>query len=198
MDYDILKPINDFTARHHWLEQSVKAFEGASELVLVVLIGVLFFAVGRSSGDWARRAAVTAILSAGLALLLAKLIGELVNRARPFVDHKVHLLMAHPADASFPSEHTTGAFAIAVAILLYNRAWGVGALTVAILVGVGRVALGVHYPGDVLGGALLGTACAVALSIGPLGVRVRQLADWVSARWVALLGRVLPPSNTAA
>ena len=62
---------------------------------------------------------------------------------------------------AFPSGHTTIAFAIAVSIALYEPRWYV--VTPAVIwassVGISRVWLGVHYPSDVLAGALLGTLC---------------------------------------
>ncbi|MGN6816789.1 MAG: phosphatase PAP2 family protein [Solirubrobacterales bacterium] len=83
--------------------------------------------------------------------------GEWGFRARPFVadPHGVHLFAGHAADPGFPSDHATAAFAIAVAIFLRKRAWGIFALVAATVLSVGRVALGVHYPSDVLAGAAL-------------------------------------------
>ena len=74
-----------------------------------------------------RRAAVAAGLSAGLGLLIGKLITELYVRPRPFVAHPgaVHLFASHATDASFPSDHATASVAIAVAILLRSKLrWG--------------------------------------------------------------------------
>src|SRR5436309_3206853 len=81
---------------------------------------------------------VAAVLSAGLALLAGKAISELVDRARPFVadPHGVHLFSGHAADAGFPSDHATAAFAIAVAILLRKRGWGIAALVAAAVLSV--------------------------------------------------------------
>jgi len=63
--------------------------------------------------------------------------------------------------ASFPSEHTMIAFAIATSIFLVHRRFGILAFAIALLVGFSRIAVGVHYPCDVLGGALVGIAMAV-------------------------------------
>lgn len=67
--------------------------------------------------------------------------------------------------SSFPSGHTTTSFAIAVAITLALRGkdsvWiGKALLVWAMLVGIARIYAGVHYPSDVLGGALFGTVFA--------------------------------------
>ena len=62
---------------------------------------------------------------------------------------------------SFPSGHTTTAFALAFWVFLLTRGtryrlWGYGALVLAGLVGLSRIYRGVHYPSDVLAGALIG------------------------------------------
>ena len=65
---------------------------------------------------------------------------------------------------SFPSSHAANAFAMAVATALWFRKpyWTAGALALAALVAFFRVYGGVHYPGDVLGGALVGSALGAA------------------------------------
>ena len=137
-----------------------------------------------------RRAAVAAVLSAGLGLAVAKLISELVDRARPFVadPHGVHLFSSHAADPGFPSDHATAAFAIATAILLRKRKWGILALIAAAVLSVGRVALGVHYPSDVLAGAALGAAAALALWPPAARRRVDAIADFLGGCWDRALG----------
>jgi undecaprenyl-diphosphatase len=112
-------------------------------------------------------------------------ISELVDRARPFVadPNGVHLFTAHAADPGFPSDHATAAFAIATAIFLRKRGWGIAALVAATVLSVGRVALGVHYPSDVVAGAALGSAAALVLRLPPLRTRIDRLADWIGGYW---------------
>ena len=70
-----------------------------------------------------------------------------------------------------------------MAILLRKRGWGIFALVAAAVLSVGRVAIGVHYPSDVLGGAVLGTAAALVLWIAPVRARVDALADLLGGYW---------------
>ena len=89
---------------------------------------------------------------------------NIVARQRPcWIDTSIDLLVANPKDFSFPSGHTLASFEAAITILLFNKKWGIPALILAILVGVSRLYLFVHFPTDVLGGAILGTiiACCV-------------------------------------
>ena len=129
--------------------------------------------------DW-RRVTVAAVLSAGLALAVGKALSVAVDRTRPFVADPggVHVFAAHSSDPGFPSDHATAAFAIAVAILLRKRGWGIAALAAATVLSVGRVAIGVHYPTDVLAGAALGTAAALLLWWPPVRARVDAAADY--------------------
>jgi undecaprenyl-diphosphatase len=179
MDWSILHTLNDFLYRHDSVEDPLLFYINASEALFVATLALVFlFANGGRFQAW-RRTAFAAALSAGLALAVAKLISELVDRARPFVlePHGVHLFSGHASDPGFPSDHATGAFAVAMAIYLRNRSWGLAALLAAALLAVGRVAIGVHFPSDVLAGAALGCGAALLLFLAPLRERVDRLAD---------------------
>lgn len=91
------------------------------------------------------------------------MISHLWERPRPYIAHPdiAHLFISPSMDPSFPSDHATAAFAIAVAIFLRSRKLGLLALGMATVLAVGRVTVGTHYPGDVLGGAVLGSLCAL-------------------------------------
>lgn len=97
---------------------------------------------------------------------------RMVARERPHFDDLRKIFLHRPTDFSFPSGHSAGSFAFCVflAIVLVRTAEPGEerrrAILAAVLVlcafgiGLSRIALGVHFPGDVLGGALLGTAFA--------------------------------------
>jgi undecaprenyl-diphosphatase len=108
-----------------------------------------------------------------LGLSLNQLIALLVHRLRPYDGGVTHLLIARSSDFSFPSDHATAACAIAAAFLLGGtRRLALCFLMAALLVSLSRVYVGVHYAGDVLGGALTGIiAAAVVHSIYLAGTR---------------------------
>ncbi|MEZ3180876.1 phosphatase PAP2 family protein [Streptomyces pimonensis] len=123
------------------------------------------------SGARPRRAALAGVGAVAVASASANLLGKrLVRRARPdreaarvTVDRHVPM----PTSASFPSGHTASAvaFATAVGTVLPAASAPLGALACA--VGYSRVHTGVHYPGDVAAGAILGIAsAATALAVG--------------------------------
>lgn len=127
------------------------------------------------------------ILAYGMNLLIEQFIFE----PRPFVAHHVNLLVTHPADGSFPSDHTAWSFAVLGMVVfalfpLLIDAWrkrtqtapssGLRAflmplllmfiaLGVACLIGVARVFVGVHYPGDIIGGAIDGLIAALVVTL---------------------------------
>jgi undecaprenyl-diphosphatase len=133
------------------------------------------------SGGGAQRYAMVALLSlwlgyvrgwrAGLTLALASLLSNLVSdalkvafgRARP--DLVPHLDVA--LSAAYPSGHATNAalvyllFALLVPTAHRGR-WLAGAAVLTLLTGLSRIALGVHWPSDVIGGWMLGVAFALA------------------------------------
>jgi undecaprenyl-diphosphatase len=80
-----------------------------------------------------------------------------VARPRPcWLDHSVRLLIARPSDYSFPSGHTLSSAIGATVLTLANRKFGWIAIPLAVLIAFSRLYLYVHFPSDVLGGALIG------------------------------------------
>lgn len=116
------------------------------------------------SGGRARRAAALGVAAVGVASATANLLGKrLVRRPRPHraVDSPFpHRHVPMPDSASFPSGHTASAVAFAAAVGPTLPAAAVPLGLLACAVGYSRVHTGVHYPGDVVAGALLGTGSA--------------------------------------
>jgi undecaprenyl-diphosphatase len=191
VDRELLHTLNSFFLHHDVVEDTVVTYVNAAELLFLGALLVGFSLVRGARRRGARRAVVAAGLSAGLALGAAQLISHAVARPRPFVADPsgVHLFSSHAADPGFPSDHATAAFAIAVAILLRDRRWGVVALTFAAVLAVGRVAIGVHYPTDVLGGAALGAACALVLWAPAVRRLLNRIADAAGALFDGVLAR---------
>lgn len=90
------------------------------------------------------------------------LIKPLVARTRPYELRQVALLVPKPTDYSFPSGHTAASFASAGALLFMKTRGRWAALGLAILIGLSRLYLFVHFPTDVLGGVVVGLACGWA------------------------------------
>ena len=198
MDLSLLQRLNDFFAGHDGVEDPLVVYANASELLFLGMLVLAFVLIAGRRRQDVRRAVVAAGLSAGLGLLVAQVVARLVDRPRPFVahPHAVHLFAHHAADAGFPSDHTTAAFAIGTALVLRFRGWGVAVLLLATILAVTRVAMGVHYPTDVLGGALIGVASALVLHHPAVRALLHRLADGAGALLDGLarstLGRLTP------
>jgi membrane-associated phospholipid phosphatase len=105
-----------------------------------------------------------AALGAATAVGLNLLVGHLYFRLRPYwALPTVHPIGARRGDSSFFSAHAAAAAGLAVGLLRASRRWGLAAVGLALLVGLGRVAIGANYPFDVLVGFLVGAACVAAL-----------------------------------
>lgn len=88
----------------------------------------------------------------------------LVRRQRPVLEGLPPLGGA-PSSLSFPSAHTTSSFAVATAMTRIDPAAAV-LFALAVAISLGRPYLGMHYPSDVLGGAVLGTALGLVWPLG--------------------------------
>lgn len=94
---------------------------------------------------------------------IAEIIRYFTQRPRPFLTYSMNKLLSNgwfysDTEWSFPSGHSAFFFAMATAIYLYNKKWGIWFFIAAILMNLSRVVAGVHYPSDILGGAIVGIA----------------------------------------
>lgn len=181
MDYRLEQWINGPAGHHPILDSLMVHAAGWGQAIFIAVVA-LWFVVGWFWGSPTdRRGAITALLAAGGALLANQLVLHLWTRPRPFIAHPaaVHLLLAHTADPSFPSDHAAPAFAIALVLFAFHRRLGALALLFAALMSYARVYDGVHYPGDVTGGALIGLAVALVLLtwLAPVMERLRRMGD---------------------
>lgn len=109
-----------------------------------------------------KKVAMRAFLSIIVAWpVLAMVVGNLVKRGRPFDLGGVKELIFHRPTYSFPSDHAAALFAVAASFWFSgNKKLGVTFLIIAIVVSVFRVAAGLHFPSDILGGVVVGFLAA--------------------------------------
>lgn len=164
MDWGAYHAINVFVQHHAWLGSTFRVIESYGPYVIGIAAAALWL-LARPGGNrkW-KVAAGSALGSAALALLVNQVISHVWHRDRPYQTHHVaHIWGARKTDASFPSDHASASFGIAVAVLLIDLPAGVFFLVLAVLISGGRLVVGEHYPTDVLAGVGVGTLCAYAV-----------------------------------
>ena len=115
-----------------------------------------------------RKAGVCIISSYILVFLLGQFaLKDLIARPRPcHIDETVTLLVKRPGSYSCPSTHTAWAFAGATSIYCYHKRAGIAVGVIAIIIGFSRLYLFVHFPTDVLIGAVMGIVLAIICAVG--------------------------------
>lgn len=97
--------------------------------------------------------ALSIILSRGI---ITETIRFFYSRQRPFSVLGIQPLIEHSPAGAFPSGHMTFYFALAFSVFLFNKKWGWRFLGAAFLIGLARIYVGVHWPLDIISGALIG------------------------------------------
>lgn len=132
---------------------------GDSGIFWIILAIVLLF------NSKTRRCGIFMLISMMAGLIIGNgIIKNLVARQRPcWIDETITLLIENPTDYSFPSGHTLASFEAAITIFLFSKKWGIPSIILAIFIGISRMYLFVHFPTDIIGGAILGTLIAIAV-----------------------------------
>lgn len=175
--------VNGLARATPWAHAAMVTYAVWAGLVLLAAMLVGGWLWGRRQDD-APRVFATALL-AGVGVVVAVVLNKAVithlfERPRPCttVHHALALVPCTP-DNAFPSDHALLAGAFAAGLLLLNRALGTVAVVAAVFVAFGRVYIGMHHPGDVTAGILLGALIAVVIVVALRGVATR-LAETLS------------------
>jgi undecaprenyl-diphosphatase len=150
--------INDLGKQYTFLNPG---FVGIAEYTLyVVIVFALLFGLSKNGRN--RLMVLCSLLTIAFAELLGRLAGLLHTNQQPFAElDAVNKLIEKAVDNSFPSDHTILMFSFCVTFWLFKRGWSFLWVLLAALVGVSRIWVGVHYPGDVLVGAFVSFAAAI-------------------------------------
>lgn len=134
--------------------------------LLWIAIGLFFFAQKKH-----RPLGILIILSLiGSLLVTNGLLKNWIARPRPYTVWPIELLIDKHPEFSFPSGHTSASFAVAWMIFMNKRRLGVYMLVIATLMGLSRLYLFMHYPTDVIGGAVV-------------GILIAETVYWIYDQW---------------
>jgi len=157
LDYKILKSVNK-TEHPSW----DKGMRGVSHSIFIVtpvsIAGILTQGYVQNDDVMIRNGYKSAI-SIGFTVLLTSGLKYLVNRPRPYITYPTDIIQrSKTGKYSFPSGHTSLAFATATVITLSSRNiyLAIPSYAYAAFVGYSRMRLGVHYTSDILGGMVIG------------------------------------------
>jgi undecaprenyl-diphosphatase len=132
---------------------------GAKYLYLLVpLIAMVHFLW--QSKETQKKMLIFAIIALPLAYLVAKFVGYFYYDPRPFVQGNFIPLIPHAPDNGFPSDHMLFVSAIAATWWYFNRRISFVLWTIATLVGISRIGVGVHHPIDIIGSVVIAMLCA--------------------------------------
>ena len=168
VDIDLLRNINVY--RNTKLDNTFKYFSYSITPVTVAEPVTLFTIWMIKKDSTSKANFLTAGLSIGIAAAVTMGLKYGINRDRPFVTYPFIQKQIEAGSPSFPSGHTSAAFSVATSLSLCFPKWYVIAPSFLWAAGVGysRMHLGVHYPSDVLAGAIIGSA-----SVG-LGYKIQK------------------------
>jgi undecaprenyl-diphosphatase len=182
VDWRVFHAIYSLSLHHHWLGSFFHGVEQASIPVMVVATAGLWF-LSRPGGDrkW-KLAAGSGFAAAAAAFVANFVIHSLWDRPRPYETHAISHPWSTSTDASFPSDHASISLAMAFAVLAFDATAGALLLVAAVLIAIGRVFIGAHYPGDILASLVVaGVAALVVVRFArPLVDAVSRVVERVS------------------
>lgn len=173
INFELFKSIHNLSGHSHALDNFMVFITDKAIYIFALALLLLWIVGGKSM----KRAVLYAGGTGVIALVVNLLIAQIYYEPRPFVTHHIQTLIPHAADSSFPSDHSTGAFAIAIAMWFRSKKIGIPMFILALLTGFSRIWVGHHYPFDVLGSLIV--AFFVSYVIVKLSRWFDPLVNWI-------------------
>lgn len=129
-----------------------------------LVAGLLVFLIFGKDKKKEFKMLIFSILSVFLSrIVITEIIRYFYFIPRPFVNNDVFQLIFYETSGSFPSGHAAFFFALATTIFFFHKKWSILFFTGAVLIGVSRIIAGIHWPIDILSGAIIGILSAVLI-----------------------------------
>jgi len=160
LDTQLFYFFNSLAGQSRFLDGAIVFCASYLAYILIAAFLVLVF-----FSRYQKREKVEILLVAGISSVVARfgvtdLIRFFYHHPRPFLALPNVQPLLTENSWSFPSGHAAFFFALATAVYLYNKKWGIGFFIATILMTISRVIAGVHYPSDIVGGAAIGVTIA--------------------------------------
>jgi len=153
LDFYFFQLINSWAGQYSWLDNLGVFF--AKYFGYLLIFFLLLFLIKNFKKYWPM-----VVKSFGAAILARLVIVNIIRffyyRPRPFIANQVNLLLSDEPTGSFPSGHAAFYFAISTIVFLFNKKAGTFFLIASFLISIARVFSGIHWPSDILTGALIG------------------------------------------
>ena len=177
---------NQFVGKSRLLDQSIELLSESFLFSGILLVSFLWYRWFRDPRDKARMQLFFGTVTAVSAGILSRILQHLLPfHTRPLYNQNLKLVFPigiSPGSLSrwnsFPSDHACIYFALATVVFLSNRRLGLFAYLCAAIASSSRIYLGVHYPSDVLGGAIFGILVVSLCQKIPLPRFFYRVLDW--------------------
>jgi len=153
LDYFIFQKINQLAGRWEFLDALGIFFAKYLGYFLIFFLFLFLFKNFKKYWPMAIQGFSAAILAR---LGFTELIRFLWPKPRPFIENHINLLLSHSTSSSFPSGHAAFFFALSTVIYSYNKKTGHLFFFASFLISISRVFVGIHWPSDILAGAVIG------------------------------------------
>ncbi|MFH1401952.1 MAG: phosphatase PAP2 family protein [Parcubacteria group bacterium] len=153
MDLYIFQWINNFAGKNIYLDSAAIFFAEYFQYVIGIILLIVILKNFKKNLAMSISVISAVFLSR---VVITEAIRYFFPISRPFVAMRVNQLLSHSESASLPSGHAALFFALAAAAYFYNKKLGIFFFISAFLISISRVFAGIHWPSDILAGALVG------------------------------------------
>lgn len=153
IDLFVFQNINQGALKWLWFDTLAIFFAKYFEYFLIFILFIFLFKNFKKYWSMLVFAFLSAIFSR---FVITETIRYFFPRLRPFVENSVNLLITHSSEPSFPSGHASFYFAIATIVYFFNKKAGFLFFLASFLISISRVICGIHWPSDILIGAIVG------------------------------------------
>ena len=183
LNINVFLLINQFAGKMQALDVVIKIIARYLPWIFVLVVLYVWFKRDREY----KNISMLSIYSALIGLLFNFIITSLYFHPRPFMMHLGKLLISHPSETSFPSDHTTFMLSIAILFIYFKKTRVPGLiLTLAGLIGgFARVYCGLHFPGDILGS--IGVSIVSSSIIYGIRKKLDKINDFIISIWLRVV-----------